>query len=119
MSALWQENFEFYEAAAKTGRAMVSIDLAAAEHAPVASHPVRVQFRVKMLQPREDGLRSAEEAEALFSVEDKLVEAMCSRHEAIYVARGVAYGFSEFRFYVPATQRDAAVKLAPLLLSLA
>src|SRR3954470_10511083 len=101
MTALWQENFDFYEGAAKTGRAFVSIDLAASAHVPLASHPVRLQFRVKMLKPREDGLRSAEEADALFALEDQVIEALHTRHEAIFVARLVAYGFSEFFLYVP------------------
>jgi regulator of RNase E activity RraB len=100
--ALWQENFDFYEARAREGRAFISVDLAAKQHAPVASHPVRLQFRVKMKQPRPDGLRSEEEAEALFALEDKLVEAVQTKLEGIYVARGVAYGMSEFFFYVPA-----------------
>jgi hypothetical protein len=119
MTALWQENFDFYEGAAKTGRAFVSIDLAASAHAPLASHPVRLQFRVKMLQPREDGLRSAEEADALFALEDKLVEALSTGHEAIYVARVVAYGASEFFFYVPEKQRNAVGALSALLKSFA
>ena len=108
MPKQWTENFDFYEARATKGRALVSLDLTAAEHAPVESHPVRVQFRVKMLQPREDGLRSAEEAETLFALEDKLVAAAQTKLDAIYVARAVAYGYSEFYFYVPATQLDNA-----------
>jgi hypothetical protein len=119
MAALWQENFDFYEGAAKTGRAFVTIDLAAAAHAPVASHPVRLQFRVKMLEPRADGLRSNEEAEALFALEDKLADALHTGHDAIYVARLVAFGFSEFFFYVSTAQRSAAAAIAPLVKSLA
>jgi hypothetical protein len=114
MTALWQENFDFYEGAAETGRAFVTVDLAAAGHAPVESHPVRLQFRVKMLHPREDGLRSADEAEALFALEDELAEALHSGHDAIYVARVVAYGFSEFYFYVPEKHRNAGAELGPL-----
>jgi hypothetical protein len=32
--ALWQENFDFYEARAREGRAFISVDLAAKQHAP-------------------------------------------------------------------------------------
>jgi hypothetical protein len=119
LMSLWKEHFDFYEAAAKTGRAFVNLDLAAAPHAPVSTHPVRLQFRVKMKQPREDGLRSNEEAEALFLLEDRLVEALRSKHEAIYIARAVAYGYSEFYFYVPSQHRNAADALALLLKSFA
>ena len=104
---LWQENFDFYEAAAENGRAFVSIDLDAAQHAPVESHPVRLQFRVKMLKPRQDGLRSDEEAETLFALEDALIEEIRTKHEGIFVARATAYGFTEFFFYVPTAHRDA------------
>lgn len=105
---LWQENFDFYEAAAENGRAFVSIDLDAAHHAPVASHPVRLQFRVKMLKPRKDGLRSDEEAETLFALEDALIEEVRTKHQGIFIARATAYGYSEFIFYVPAAGRDGA-----------
>jgi hypothetical protein len=108
MTPLWQENFDFYEAAADDGRAFVSLDLAAAQHAPVASHPVRLQFRVKMLQPREDGLRSDAESEALFALEDALVEVVREKHGGVYVARAVAFGYSEFYFYVPSARRDGS-----------
>ncbi len=107
-TVLWQENFDFYEAAAENGRAFVSIDLDAAHHAPVATHPVRLQFRVKMLKPRSDGLRSDEEADQIFAIEDALVEEVRTKHEGIFVARTTAFGFSEFIFYVPAARRDAA-----------
>ncbi len=111
MPKQWKEEFDFYEARATKGRALVSLDLAAGAHAPVTSHPVRLQFRVKMLKPREDGLRSAEEADALFALEDKLVAVALEKLDAIYVARAVAYGYSEFYFYVPAVHRNAAPSL--------
>ena len=114
MQRPWQENFDFYEAAAKTGRALVNIDLAAAPHVPLKSHPVRMQFRVKMLQPREDGLRSNEEMDALFDLEDRLVGAMEQQLDAIYIGRGVAYGHTEFFFYVPREKHDAKPSLGSL-----
>lgn len=109
----WTENFDFYEAAATTGRAMVSLDLAAAPHVPLSSHPVRMQFRVKMHSPRPDGLRSAEEADALFALEDRLVAAMDAL-DALYVGRAVAYGATEFFFYVPSAQRTAQPAVGPV-----
>ncbi|MFZ5444849.1 MAG: DUF695 domain-containing protein [Myxococcota bacterium] len=113
MEPLWQENFDFYEAKAKTGRAIVALDLAAREHAPVASHPVRLQFRVKMQHARTDGLRSAEESEALFALEDRLVEAVRTKLEGLYVARAVAYGYTEFFFYVPLAHRATDASVLP------
>lgn len=113
MEPLWQENFDFYEAKAKTGRAIIALDLGARAHTPVSSHPVRLQFRVKMKQPREDGLRSPEESDALFALEDRLVEAVRTKLEGLYVARAVAYGHTEFFFYVPTKHREADASVLP------
>lgn len=113
MELPWQENFDFYEARAKTGRAIIALDLGAHGHVPLPSHPVRLQFRVKMLQAREDGLRSAEESDALFALEDQLVEAVATKLEGVYVARAVAYGFTEFFFYVPLKHRAPDASLLP------
>lgn len=102
------QDWDFYEGAAEQGRAMVLINLGAKAHAPLASHPVRLQVRVAMLQPREDGLRHQDEAPALFALEDRIVAAVTQHCDAVFVARVVAYGATELFFYVPATQRGAA-----------
>src|SRR5690348_5410852 len=107
MNAPWEQNFDFYEGTNGDARAIIRVDLAAAEHAPVASHPVRLQFRVKMLEPREDGLRSEQEADALFKLEDTFVEAIVTAQHAIYVGRMVSRGYTEFVFYAPPEHRDA------------
>ena len=57
-------DWDFYEASLDEDRAFVMMDLAAEKQ---ESHRHRLQIRVKMLQPRPDGLRSNEEAEALFA----------------------------------------------------
>ena len=106
MNETWQPNFDFYETHKGQDRAVVTLDLGAAAHAPLATHPVRLQFRVKMRGAQENGLRSAEEAPALFALEDQLVEAACSKLQAIYTGRVVSQGFTEFSFYVPAAQRE-------------
>jgi hypothetical protein len=97
----WQAYLDFYEARAGDDRAIVMLDLAARAHAPLASHPLRLQVRVKMRGPRDDGLRSSEEADALFALEDRLVESMSETAEAIFVGRVVSQGYTELFFYVP------------------
>jgi len=62
--------FEFYEARLEHDRLVVLVDLNASEHAPVPSHPYRLEILVPMLEPRSDGLRSNEEAPALFALEE-------------------------------------------------
>lgn len=101
----WQPNFEFYEATAGDDRAFVTIDLAAARRAPLDTHSVRLQLRVKMLKPRPDGLRSDEETDALFALEDKIEKAIREGAEGIYIGRVVTQGFTEFIFYGPALQQ--------------
>ncbi len=55
--ASWPRDFDVYEGRMAGARMMVAIDLAARAHAPLASHPLRLQLRVAMLAPRPDGLR--------------------------------------------------------------
>jgi hypothetical protein len=97
----WKPNFDFYETRLDGQRALVRLDLGAVRYAPVATHPMRLQVRVKMLQPREDGLRSDGEADALFALEDKVAASLQARAQAIYVGRMVAQGFTELYFYLP------------------
>jgi hypothetical protein len=91
-------DWDFYEASMDDERAFVMLDLAAEKQ---ESHPHRLQIRVKMQKPRPDGLRSNEEAEALFALEDKVTDAMATTASAIFVARIVAQGYSEMIFYLP------------------
>lgn len=109
------QDWDFYEGAAESGRAFVTLNLGLKGHVPLKSHPVRVQLRVKMQQPRADGLRSPEEAPALFAFEDKLVGALTSSCDALFAARVVAYGYSEFFFYVPLAQRDCGAQAERLM----
>jgi hypothetical protein len=105
---MWDGDWDFYEGSLEEDRAFVMLDLAAREHAPLASHASRLQIRFAMLQPREDGLRSNEEAEAIFALEDKIVDAMANAAGAIHVARVVAQGFTELIFYFPTENTAAA-----------
>ncbi|MBI5531377.1 MAG: DUF695 domain-containing protein [Deltaproteobacteria bacterium] len=101
-------DWDFYEGTMDSDRAFIAVDLSLKTHAPLASHPTRLQVRFAMLQPREDGLRSAEEADAVFALEDRVVEAMACAAKAMFVARTVAQGYTELFFYVPADQKQAA-----------
>jgi hypothetical protein len=104
----WKDDFDFYEGRMADDRMIVLIDLAADRHAPLASHPVRLQVRVAMHQPRLDGLRSREEKDALFALEDRLIPALERAADGIFVGRLVAQGYTEFVFYVPAERQEEA-----------
>jgi hypothetical protein len=58
----WEPGFEFYEARLGDDRLVVLLDLNVSQHAPVLTHPCRLEVMVPMLEPRPDGLRSSEEA---------------------------------------------------------
>ena len=114
MRPLWQPDFDFYEARfaddseSQVTRVVLFLDLGAAPHAPLASHPLRLLVRVAMLHARADGLRSEDEAEALFAVEDSIAGRVTSELEAIYVGRVVADGRATFAFYLPQEQAARA-----------
>src|SRR5438105_2613950 len=101
MPANWTEEFDAYLVQVQGAPGVITVDLGAARHAPLASHGVRAQVRVKMVRPRPDGLRSDEESKALFALEDRLVETAGRTRDAIYVGRVVTHGICDFFFYVP------------------
>jgi Family of unknown function (DUF695)/Regulator of ribonuclease activity B len=118
MPAAWTQNFDFYIGMFEGAPMLVRLDMAAIDHAPVASHPTAMRIDVPMRWPKENGLRSDEEADALLRVEDILVPAIAEGVGAIYWGRHVTQGRTEFMFYVEA-DRDPDLaflsKLRPLL----
>lgn len=114
----WEERFDFYSEQTPEGPVLVLADLAAEAHAPLASHPVRIRIVVPMQQPQANGLRSSEEAPALFALEERLVAALGALG-GLYVGRLVTQGKTVLCFYVPASvtaeeaQRAAASVRGP------
>jgi hypothetical protein len=111
----WEPRFEFYLSDRDGCRFSTFVDLEANKHAPMESHPVALRARVQMQEPRPDGLRSTEEAPALFAFEDRLVTRLGETLDAIYVGSVVGDGMSEFLFYVPlTTETEPAAAVADL-----
>ena len=79
--------------------ASIFLDLALARSAPRTSHPTMAYLRVRMRQPRPDGLSSQEEAQALFALEDALDQAFAEGGHAIYAGRNTSAGNRDFYFY--------------------
>lgn len=102
MRERWEPGFDVYGAGINGKPAVFVVDLAARQHAPVASHPLRVQVRIAVQRPLSNGLRDASEAPALGQAEDALVPALEAKLDAIYVGRFVSDGHVTFVFYVPA-----------------
>lgn len=110
----WEQDFDFYMARIEGQPASFVIDLAAAVHAPVASHPIQLSIRVPMLSPRPDGLRDGGELDALGALEDQFVAALEAKVDAIYVGRVVHAGDTTLYLYVPEAHRDALESLPEL-----
>lgn len=110
----WEQDFDFYMAMIDELPASFVIDLAASQHAPVATHPLLLSVRVPMAMRREDGLRDAREVEALGALEDQFVEALEQKVDAIYIGRVVHDGNTTMFLYVPAERRAALEDLPAL-----
>jgi hypothetical protein len=115
MDSLWEADFDFYETEIEGIRTFVMLDLNAGQAAPLASHPLRLQVRTQMKQPREDGLRSNEESENLFDLEDEWISAIETQLEGLFVGRIVGEGYTTYVLYIPADMEDAADQLIPTL----
>lgn len=110
----WQPQFDVYMAAIDGSPASFMLDMGVAPHAPVRSHQLRLQVRVKLLHPREDGLRDASELDAMGEVEDAVSRRISTGLDGIYVGRHISEGWTTFVFYLPAAQVDVE-KLAAVI----
>lgn len=110
----WQQDYDFYLTQLDDQPATVVLDLNAAAHAPVASHPLLVTIVVPMQRPRADGLRSPDELDDLAAIEDQFVDALEAKVDAIYVGRVVHAGAMRLHLYVPESHRAAVDELPAL-----
>lgn len=111
----WEQGFDIYMANVDGARTSFVVDLNAAAHAPVATHPIRVQVRVKLLRPRPDGLRDESELEGMGSVEDGIEQRLTEALDAIYVGRFLGVGATTFVFYIPQDARAVAENLGDVI----
>lgn len=97
----WTQDFDAYLAEFEHGCTSFRVDLAAHAHAPVEGWAVRIQVRVKMKSPRDDGLRSGVEAEALRVVEERIIEVLEARCDAVFVGHAISEGMLHIVSYAP------------------
>jgi hypothetical protein len=114
MGPRWRQDFDFYLVEMEGRPASFVVDLAAGAHAPLASHPLRIDIRVPMLSPRPDGLRSASELDALGDLEDGLTRRLEAALDTIYVGRAVFAGHTILHYYAPGTARARKDELPTL-----
>ncbi len=115
MPSSWTPRFEFYEALLDEDRLIILVDLGAARQAPVPGLDLRLQVRVRMREPMPDGLRAQAEADALFTLEDRLVRGLGDQLQARFLGRFAARGATTFVFMLPATE---GAQVAPALAAL-
>jgi regulator of RNase E activity RraB len=115
MPAPWQPEFDFY--LTRIGDAPVSfvLDMAAAGHAPLESHTLRFEVRVRMRVARADGLRDGSEVDVLGEIEDRVVSRLEERLDAIYAGRFVAKGHTTFVLYLPTKSERALANLEAIV----
>lgn len=99
--AEWEQDFDAYVALLDDAPASFMLDLAAHAHAPLASHPARVQVRVTMKSPRDDGLRAADEADALGLLEDRIIDRLEQHYDALFIGHTISEGLLHIVTYAP------------------
>jgi regulator of RNase E activity RraB len=93
------EEWDFYFLTVDHKPASIFLDMGAKKLAPVASLPFQAGLRIHMKAPREDGLSSKAEFDALVAIEDRLKAELVSSQTA-YVGRCTTDGCRDFYFYV-------------------
>lgn len=93
------DSWDFYLHDRDGHPASTYVDLGLEEAAPLPALPHLAVLRLRMNQPREDGLSSREEFDLLNALEDDL-RATVTSDDVAYVGRTTAEGHREFSFYV-------------------
>lgn len=93
--------------------ASIYLDLALQKGGPDARLPWCAYVRLRMKAPREDGLSSQDEYDALLALEDALVAAVTADETAVYAGRNTTDGRRDYYFFAadPAAF-DAAARAA-------
>ena len=97
------DDWDFYFCRVDNLPASIFLDLGASKEAPLSTLPVMAYVRIYMQAPREDGLSSQAEFEALKSLEDAL-ESLQSDAAASYVGRNTSDGCRDLYFYARAAE---------------
>ncbi len=109
-----EEDWDFYLCEIAQQPASVFLDLSWFEESPVSGLDQLLRVKLPMHTPREDGLSSQAEAEALHDAEDAIVEALESRAQARFVGRATWAGLRELYLYAPGSALDEATIEAAL-----
>ncbi len=111
MSVPWSPAYDVYFAAINGKPASFLVDLNA-EALP--SHPLRLQVRLTLQHPRDDGLPDEAEFEALSALEDQLIDRLEAALDSHLAGRFLADGTMTLVFYVPASAEERLTALPHL-----
>ena len=92
------DDWDFYALRVDDKPASIFVDLGLQQQAPLRSHPHMAYVRLRMNQPRPDGLSSQEEFDTLIDIE-KALEANLCNDDVDYVGRNTSGGCRDFYFY--------------------
>lgn len=93
------EGWDFYFCAIDDQPASIALDLGYVQRGADASRPTLLCVRVRLRQPRPDGLSDGDEAPDLNGLEDRVTAALAARCDAVAVGRLTCAGRREFFFY--------------------
>lgn len=97
----WDPDFDTYLTLVEEAPASFVVDLAAAQHAPLDSHPVRVQVRLTLQAPTEDGMPTPHESPLLHALEDRVTEGLAEHMGGIFVGHEISRGYLHVVAYCP------------------
>ncbi|KRA53243.1 hypothetical protein ASD77_00640 [Pseudoxanthomonas sp. Root65] len=92
--------WNFYALRVDDQPASIYLDLSLADEVQADEYPVMAWLRVEMREPREDGLSSQQEFDALVALEDRVVPLLTAAGRAVYAGRNTSSGCRDFYFYL-------------------
>jgi len=95
-----KERWDFYSSGINGEPGSIFVNMGLEEHAPIAGQDHLVELRLVMKAPRDDGLSSAEEFDALVAIEKRLMAEIASAGSTTYVGRVTHAGVRDLFWYV-------------------
>jgi regulator of RNase E activity RraB len=91
--------WNFYFSSIEGNTTSIALDFNLRESAPDPARPHLLRIKLRMLEPRSDGLSSSEEAQALWGLEDALSNQLHQVCNARFIARITGNNHREWLFY--------------------
>jgi len=93
------DHWNFYPLLVDNEPASIFVDLGIATSVPIANFPNMAYLRVRMNEPRDDGLSSQDEYATLVALENDISRIVDGNDRYIYVGRNTSCGNRDFYFY--------------------